>query len=112
MNEFTAHPTKTVLVLVVTVAAISMLRSVFNKDKRPGLRWVRQATTLAAAFLLLWCVGTFYILAQGASLRPGLISKITLVKTVFVGMGAGMLIALLMSGTLTKRKSQVSDKPG
>lgn len=104
MNELTSNPIKLMALLAATIGGIILLRSVVVKEDRVGPLWVKQATGLCAVCILMWCAGTFFLTARESSMAPKVVSVITLLKTMVGGIGAGMLITLLMSGSLKRRR--------
>ena len=110
MNELTAHPTKAFALVAATVAAVSLLVSVIRNDERIRTQWARQATALAAVFILVWCAATFLLLVRSPLIAPRLVSAAMLLKTAIGGMGGGILIALFMSGSFLWSRPQDIDK--
>jgi hypothetical protein len=111
MNELTANPIKTIALLAATAGAISLLISAITKDRRIRTQWARQATVLAALFILTWCAGSFLLLIRGPSIPPNVASATMLLKTAIGSIGAGILITLFISRSFTWRRPPQTDEP-
>jgi len=103
MNELIAHPITSVGALAGIVGAIILLASVITKDKRFRTQWARKATLVAAVLVLMFCVGTLWLLFRRASMPPNTMSAMMLLKTAIGGIAAGILITLFISGSFARR---------
>jgi len=112
MNELVANPIKSLLVLITILGAVFLLGSVIVKNNLVRPKWVTQATVLAAVFVLLWSFPSLFLIIRKASISSTIDYSLTMSKTFFGGMGAGILITVLISGSLKRRGSQTTSTLG